>query len=334
MIRLSRNVIALCTASMALTACGSTPYAGTSATAAGYPVSVSNCGSTVAVSAPPRRAVTNDVNTTEDMLALGLQSRMVGDFGVNEDGPRGKTVDARYLDAFHQVRDVSPSSFTLEPLLALRPDFLFAGWNYGLHTGTDLTPDGLSRHGISTLALTESCAHIQSSPSAVSIEETYTDLSNLGRVFNVTDRANALIAGMRAQVAQTRAKVAGQAPVSVFLYDSGEAAPFTSPGLAMPDALIELAGGHDIFASLPKTWTSVSWEQVTAADPSCVIINDYGSTTRQQKEQFLRTSPITKNLTAVRNNCLLPLAYDRLVPSPLNAEAVATIAKWLHPNAF
>ena len=35
----------------------------------------------------PKRAVTNDINTTEDMLALGLESRMVGTFGVTGDGP-------------------------------------------------------------------------------------------------------------------------------------------------------------------------------------------------------------------------------------------------------
>src|SRR5713101_7664634 len=82
---------------------------------------------------------------------------------------------------------------------------------------------------------------------------------------------------MRAQVAAVRAKVAGLRPVSVFVYDSGEAAPFTAPGLAMPSALIRLGGGTDIFAGLRRSWTSVSWEQVVARKPQCVIINDYGT---------------------------------------------------------
>ena len=37
----------------------------------------------------PARAVSNDINTTEDMLALGLESRMAGTFGVTGDGLRG-----------------------------------------------------------------------------------------------------------------------------------------------------------------------------------------------------------------------------------------------------
>lgn len=58
----------------------------------------------------------------------------------------------------------------------------------------------------------------------------------------------------------------------MFDYDSGTYAPFTAPGLATPTALIELAGGSNIFAALKQSWTSVSWEQVIARKPQCIII--------------------------------------------------------------
>jgi hypothetical protein len=143
----------LLAAAMALGACGSSadpaaasqPPASSPAPAkAAYPVTMQSCGSPVTFTSEPKRAVSNDVNTTEDMLALGLQSRMVGDFGVTGDGPVGHPVPAQYLTAFHQVRDVSSDYFTLETLVGLHPDFLFAGWNYGLEVGTRLTPAGLA----------------------------------------------------------------------------------------------------------------------------------------------------------------------------------------------
>src|SRR5580692_12954561 len=127
------------------------------------------------------------------MLALGLQSRMVGDFGVTGDGPEGHPVPAPYLTAFHQVRDVSSDYFTLETLVGLHPDFLFAGWNYGLEAGTSLTPQGLASFGIKTLALTESCAHVPPGTTTVSIGDTYQDLRNLGQIFNVRARAAKVI---------------------------------------------------------------------------------------------------------------------------------------------
>jgi iron complex transport system substrate-binding protein len=64
------------------------------------------------------------------------------------------------------------------------------------------------------------------------------------------------------------------------------------------------------------------------------MINNYGTPTAAQKEKYLETSKITKNLTAVKNKCFLALSYDEVTPSPRNAEAVVKIAKWLHPSAY
>jgi iron complex transport system substrate-binding protein len=168
----------------------------------------------------------------------------------------------------------------------------------------------------------------------VSITDTYQDLRNLGEIFNIRAQAQHVISAMRAQIAAAQVKIAGLKPVTVFDYDSGEAAPFTGAGLATPTALISLAGGTNVFAGLKQSFTPVSWEQVIKADPRCIIINDYGTPTAAQKEKFLETSPITKNLTAVRNRCFLPLSYDEVTPGPRNSQAVAAIARWLHPAAF
>ena len=321
------GILAGCGAS---TTASSTPETKTAA----YPVTVTNCGTAVTYTRAPRRAVSNDINTTEDMLALGLEPHMVGTFGVTGDGPVGQPVPAQYLAGFHQVRDVSSDYFTKEELVGLHPDFLFAGWDYGLQTGTSLTPQGLAQFGIKTLALTESCAHVQKGTTTVSINDTYQDLRNLGEIFNVRTKAQQVISGMQAQVTAAQAKIKGLKPVTVFDYDSGEAAPFTGAGLATPNALISLGGGTNIFAGLKQSFTSVSWEQVIKADPQCIIINDYGTPTAAQKEKFLQTSPVTRNLTAVKNHCFLPLSYDEITPGPRNARAAVAIARWLHPAAF
>jgi iron complex transport system substrate-binding protein len=335
--RIAAPAAALLAACATLAACGSSgaPAAASSPTLhAGYPVTVTSCGVPVTYDRAPTRAVSNDINSTEDMLALGLEPHMAGVFGVTGDLPAGQRVPAPYLAGFRKVRQVSPDYFTREELVALHPDFLFAGWDYGLQQGTSLTPTGLAQFGIKTLVLTESCARVQKGINQVSINDTYTDLRNLGEIFNVRAKARQVIAAMQHQVAAAHAKVAGLKPVTVFDYDSGQAAPFTGAGLAVPTALITLAGGKNIFAGLKQSFTSVSWEQVVSKDPQCIMINDYGTPTAAQKEKFLETSPITRNLTAVKNHCFLPLSYDEITPGPRNATAVAAIARWLHPAAF
>jgi iron complex transport system substrate-binding protein len=324
-------VISAVMASCSVASFAASPPAGASGN---YPVTIANCGTSTTYTKAPARAVSNDINSTEDMLALGLESHMVGDFGVSGDGPEGHPIPAAYEAGFKKVKDISSDYFTLEKLVGLHPDFVFAGWNYGLSVGTRLTPTGLAKFHIKTLALTESCAHVQASKDSVSISNTYQDLSNLGKIFGVESRVAKLISSMKAQVASAEAKVANLTPVTVFDYDSGSSAPFTGPGLATPNALITDGGGTNIFAGLKQSWTSVSWEQVVAADPQCIIINDYGTPTASQKETFLENSKFTKNLTAVKNKCFLPLSYDEVTPGPRNGEAVVKIARWLHPSAY
>jgi iron complex transport system substrate-binding protein len=336
-LRATVPAVALLAACAALAACGSsaaTPATASPTAHAAYPVTVTSCGVPVTYDQAPTRAVSNDINTTEDMLALGLESRMAGTFGVTGDLPAHQQVPAPYLADFRKVRQISPNYFTREELVALHPDFLFAGWDYGLQQGTSLTPGGLAQFGIKTLVLTESCARVQKGVGSVSVNDTYTDLRDLGEIFNVRTKAQQVIASMQHQIGAAHAKVAGLKPVTVFDYDSGQSAPFTGAGLAIPTALITLGGGTNIFAGLKQSFTSVSWEQVIAKDPQCIAINDYGTPTAAQKEKFLETSPITRNLTAVRNRCFLPLSYDEITPGPRNALAVTAIARWLHPAAF
>jgi iron complex transport system substrate-binding protein len=330
---------ALVAATVVLAACSTSSATGAAspsspAATAAYPVTISNCGTSITFTKAPTRAVSNDINTTEDMIALGLESHMVGEFGASGSLPANQPFPAQYAAGFKQIHEVSSDYFTLEQLVGQKPDFLFAGWNYGLQVGTNLTPSYLAKFGIKTLALTESCAHVQSSKQSVSVDDTYQDLTNLGQIFDVPQKAQEVISSMKSQIAAVQSKVAGLPTVTVFDYDSGTSAPFTGPGLAMPNAEIAAGGGVNIFASLKQSWTSVSWEQVVKADPQCIIINDYDTPTAAQKEQFLESSPITKNLTAVKNHCFLPLTYDEVTPSPRNAEAIVAIAHWLHPTAF
>ena len=73
----------------------------------------------------------------------------------------------------------------------------------------------------------------------------YADLLNLGAIFNVRERAEALVAGYKAELAafETKLDRTGE-PVRVFVYDSGDDQVFTSGRYGIPTAMIEAAGGR------------------------------------------------------------------------------------------
>src|SRR5580693_4158926 len=104
-VRPAAALAVLLAASGALAACSSsTPAASSSAHASAYPVTVSSCGVSVTYKNAPKRAVSNDINTTEDMLALGLEPHMAGTFAAVGDGPVGQPIPPQYQAGFNKVR--------------------------------------------------------------------------------------------------------------------------------------------------------------------------------------------------------------------------------------
>lgn len=282
-----------------------------------FPVTVKSCNRDVTFDAAPARAIANDVNLIEMMLALGLRDRMVGYTGVSG----WKTLDEGLREGIAELPELSARYPSREVLAGAEPDFFFAGWNYGMTVGGEVTPETLEPLGIKTYELTESCIFV--GPKAKSsMQDMYVDLLNLGMIFGVEDRAQALVEGYKAKLAEITAKVDRTTPLRVFVYDSGEETPFTAGAYAIPTALIEAAGGHNIMDDLEKSWATVAWEPVVERNPQVIVIVDYGDVTAEQKIAFLESNPAFANIDAVKNDRYVVLEYVEATPGPRNIGAV------------
>lgn len=289
-----------------------------------YPLTVQSCNREVTFKQAPKHAVSHDINMTQMMLALGLKPNMAGYSGVTgwkSVTPQMQTI----LDGLPELAAKYPS---VETLLNANVDFFFAGWDYGMRVGGDLTPQTLQPLGINVYELTESCAFVMKRPPA-SLEDTYNDLRNLGKIFDVQDRANALIARMQAQVAEVRKDLPAEKP-RVFLYDSGEDRAMTSGRLGMPQALIDAAGGRNILDDVESSWTRVNWENVVERNPQVIVIVDYGEVTAEQKEQFLLNNKALQSVDAIKHQRFIVIPYVQATPGIDNVLAVETLAKGFH----
>jgi iron complex transport system substrate-binding protein len=289
-----------------------------------YPLTVHSCNRDVTFKEAPKHAVSHDINMTQMMLALGLKSRMAGYSGVS--GWKSVTPEMQsLLDGLPELAAKYPS---VETLLNANVDFFFAGWDYGMRVGGDLTPQTLQPLGINVYELTESCAFVMKRPAAT-LEDTYNDLRNLGKIFDVQDRANALIADMQAQVAAVRKDLPAEKP-RVFLYDSGEDRAMTSGRLGMPQALIDAAGGRNILDDVEASWTRVNWETVVEHNPQVIVIVDYSEITAEQKIQFLLDNQALQSVDAIKNQRFIVIPYVQATPGIDNVLAVETLAKGFH----
>jgi len=289
-----------------------------------YPVTVQSCDRQVTFDRAPSHAVSHDINMTQMMLALGLRPRMVGFSGISG----WKTLPARMTESLDGLPELASKYPSVETLLNANVDFFFAGWDYGMRVGGDLTPQTLAPLGIKVYELTESCAFVMKRPPA-SLDMLYGDLRNLGRIFDVQDRAEQLIAGMQQRVAKVTAALPANRP-RVFLYDSGEDRAMTSGRLAMPQALITAAGGRNVLDDIDASWTRVNWESVVERNPEVIVIVDYGEVSAAQKEQFLLNNPALQSVAAIRDKRFIVIPYVAATPGVDNIEAIETLAAGFH----
>ena len=302
----------------------STPWAHAQTTH--YPLTVKSCNREITFTQAPKHAVSHDINMTQMMLALGLKPHMAGYSGIS--GWKSVTPEMKaILAGLPELASKYPS---VETLLNANVDFFFAGWDYGMRVGGDLTPQTLTPLGINVYELTESCAFVMKRPAA-SMEDTYNDLRNLGKIFDVQDRASALIAQMQQEIATVQQTLPAAKP-RVFLYDSGEDRAMTSGKLGIPHALIEAAGGNDILSDIDASWTRINWETVVERNPQVIVIVDYSEVTADQKKRFLETNPALQSIDAIRNKRFIVIPYVQATPGIDNVQAIETLAKGFHPQ--
>ncbi|GGX23776.1 ABC transporter substrate-binding protein [Streptomyces chryseus] len=328
---LVRPVALALAAALVLTGCGAEVTSqdeGGDAKARGghYPVTIENCGQKQSFDKAPQRVVTNDVGITEIMFALGLEDHMAG-YVMPDD--RGDLTSVPWEDGYQKTKWLSKKTINKELVLDARADLVFAGWNYGFNEGEGFSPTELERVGIDSYLLSESCRNGRGKARGVMppLEALYADLRNLGKIFDVEDRAEALIADFRKQVAEAQAKAPkGADRPRVFLYDDGQDKPLTSGLYAGPHDIITKAGGDHVMKDLEDSWATVGWETVVERDPEVIVINDYGDTTADQKRKFLKSYPPLAGVSAVKNDHIVVLDYAELVESPRNPAAIASLA--------
>lgn len=292
-------------------------------------ITVDNCGEPLVFDTTPQRLVVHDMNMTDMAFALGLQDKIVGLTGITGWYKTSPEFDTLRGD----IPELAPKYPTVENLVAASPDLFFAGWYYGMKPGGDVTPDTLAPFGIKTMILTESCVHLNKDRPEASMNLLFDDVLRLGQVMGVEATSTALVEGWKAELASIEAQTADLAKPRVFLLDGPADAPFTAGKFAIPDAMITAAGGENVTGDMDTSWGRTSWEAVAAANPEFLVLLDYQTGNGAQDTfDFLKDHPVMSQTDAVKNGKWIGLRYEELTPGPANIQAIAKMARAMHPG--
>lgn len=311
--------------------------AGTDESAASDTVTVTNCEQKVDFPLPAQRLFVNDSNLMSMVLALGAEDQVAAASSISS---AEKVLEQYYGDGVQSVKQVSDEYPSLETVIAAKPDVMVAGWNYGYDESKKVTPDSLVKYDIAAYVLTESCR--QADGKARGIVDPWTalrdDMTNLGEITGKEKKAEQVVADFDKRLKKLADAPSASEQPSVFVFDSGEKAVFTSGVYGAPNAIIEAGGGMNAMSDLADTWTEVSWERLAASKPDAFVFVDYPGQTFEQKIAVLKANPATKDLPAVKEGRFLNLPYALWTSGPLNIDAAeqvrAALEEWgLAPKA-
>lgn len=253
-----------------LAGCASTPTGSSSpaadAPAEGYPVTVASCGQDFAYEHAPSRVVLGNYRTLPTLEGLGVEDSVHGYLL----GPDDQGVAPTDLAPDFEV--VSPDTIPArEPVIAAEPD-LFLSFNEAQLTGQGtLSYDDLAGIGANAYVMGAYCAE---SPDAASIDTVYTDITNLGDIFGVPERAQELNAELQDRVGAAAESLDRETTTVAFLkvVDGKVYAIGGYPASAILDAV----GLENEFADLGAPFAELNAEQALAMDPDIVFVNYLG----------------------------------------------------------
>lgn len=240
--------------------------AGSSVTAAGFPVTVPSCGREFTYDRAPERVVLGNQRTLTTLRALGVDDRVMGYvLGPDDRGRPPADLPAGLVM-------VSPDTIPArEPVIAARPD-LFLSFNEAQLVGPGtLSYDDLAGIGANAYVLGAYCADRATTGS---IDTVATDITHLGAIFGVPERAAQLNAQLQDRLATAKASLAGATPTVAFLKVVG--GKVYAIGGYPASAVTAALGLTNEFGDLPTTFAELSPEQVLAMKPDIVFVNYVG----------------------------------------------------------
>lgn len=292
-----------------------------------YPLTVQNCGRALTFDKAPQRVVTYYHTTLEMLLALRLESHVIGRAPFNESPSLPE-----FVAPFNTIKELS-TSFSAPPketLLIQNPDFVFArlpSREFNPANGF-ATREEIEATGAEVFVMSAQCT-----PDTVGkVDDVLADITTLGRIFDVSDRADTLVADYRRQLDAVKAKVAGKTPVPVVWYDSGDG-PYSVYGKAVGSDLIARAGGRNIFGTSAETFPSVSVEDLSVAKPEVWITNNYqpGPTAEDKANVLLNTFP---DAPASQSRRVVAIENVEASPGIRNVATVEKLARAFFPEEF
>ena len=269
----------------------------------------------------PERVVSISQANTELLIALGLTDKIVAT------AHRFSPVYERMADEYNSIPFIAESGYpSKEVVLDQKPD-LIVGW------GSLFAEDALGavndwhERGVHTYLMNNTVSGLGNR----TVDFLYDDIEKLGQIFDIEDKAQAMIQDMKDRIADIQEKVSTIPESGVFKlspYSMSMRMSSWAGGTDFNTNLTELAGGIQANDNGQQ-----SMEVLLSLDPDVLVILDLSSSPAQEKIDAIKANPVLQSLQAVQNDRFVVLDHAAFYcGGPRTIEAIETLAEGFYPE--
>lgn len=288
-------------------------------------VVIQNGERTITFTSMPQKVLCCNLYSAENMVMLGLKDYIAG---RNVPASNAETPLPELADEFASIPEIEVSH---ENAVALEAD-LVIGQISSFQESKWGTYDMFGNKGVNCYTITGTLVKDET------IEDVYTDIENLGKIFKVEDRASALIDKMKKEITDIQSAVSDieeKDKVKVFVMDSFKGNEIYTTSAGLQSNLIELAGGINATRNMADSrWFNTSVETLVKTNPDIIIFNDYGQQTMEEKMDFMNNNPALADVTAVKNKAYLTVPLVTVMQNIRSASACKSFAEFFYPEKF
>lgn len=293
-----------------------------------YPLTITTYGPdgkeyTTTYEKAPEKVAAVYQGSVETLLALGLEDRIVATAGLDNEVPdelKAGFSKTEYLDEF------TPSK---ETITMLEPDMIFS-WSSlfaedRLGAPNEWIDKGTNVYINSNTALKQD-----------SLENEFNDILNIGKIFDVQDRAEKIVNNMKDTIEKVKSQTAQQEEKPSVMIIESTTSGFTNYGASsVAGDMVSQLGGT---LANPDA-SSVGKEDIVSANPDVIFVvympytGDDPETVKQEKLNVVLEDEALASLDAVKNGRVVPIMLSEMYASATRTQdGIETIAQGLYPD--
>lgn len=273
----------------------------------------------------PEKVLAVYQGSIETMLELGLEDKMVAAAGLDNE------LDKKYQDAFKDVEYLTEFTPSKETVTMLEPDMILS-WG-SLFSEKTLGDVGEWHEKDCNTYINTNTRNKEGEKRT--IENEMTDILNIGKIFNVEDKAQEVVDNMKSEINKTLEDTKGQESPNVLMLEF------------MGDEIVnynENSLGGDMVKSLGGTLvggdkSNLGKEDIVSLNPDVIFVvympysGDNPEEVKQANLDKLLNDKAFKSLDAIKNKRVVPIMLGDMYASGVRTiNGIETVSAGLYPE--